>query len=167
MGTDEQCGILCTKSHSKKELEKFRMLIDEEYRVQWQLDGLPVTMRIEDEEYIERGFPLGYVENVEGGENTHYLYNHVRIIVKFSENEEEFDGKRIVGFEVVPMSVNHQVVPGADGAQNGTPSLSTCKKDDPYVIEKQDPQVLEGKEVEVLYTYDVVWEESEIAWANR
>ncbi len=161
MDQDQQCEILCTKSHSKKELKKFRELIDEEYRVQWQMDGLPVTMRIEDEEYIERGFPLGYVESVEG-KDKHYLYNHVRIIVKYSENEEEFDGKRIVGFEVVPMSVKHVVEDGGD-----SPKLNTCKKDDQYHIEKQDPLSLEGDSVEVLYTYDVDFEESNIKWANR
>lgn len=129
--------------------------------MQWQIDGLPVAMRIEDEEYIERGFPLGYVDNVDG-KNQHFLYNHVRIIVKFSENEEEFDGKRIVGFEVVPMSVKHAAIEGGD-----MPSLTTCKKDDQYHIEKQDPMSLEGDNVEVLYTYDVNFEESNIKWANR
>ena len=116
---------------------------------------------------LSEASPFGYVESVDGGKDAHYLYNHVRIIVKFSENEEEFDGKRIVGFEVVPMSVDHQVVAGSDGTQGTSPSLSTCKKDDPYVIEKQDPQSLEGNNVEVLYTYDVNWEESEVEWANR
>jgi transmembrane 9 superfamily protein 2/4 len=165
MNHEEECEILCTKSHNKKDLAKFRELIDEEYRVQWQVDGLPVTMRIEDEEYIERGFPLGYVEQVDGGKDVHYLYNHVRIVVKYSENEEEFDGKRIVGFEVVPMSVKHTVEAAA--VEGASPKLSTCKKGDPFVLEKQDPMSLEGDNVEVLYTYDVNWEESDIVWANR
>ena len=35
----------------------------------------------------------------------HYLFNHVRIIVRYSEEEDEFVGVRVVGFEVVPFSI--------------------------------------------------------------
>jgi hypothetical protein len=35
----------------------------------------------------------------------HYLFNHVRIIVRYYQNEEEFEGTRIVGFEVIPFSI--------------------------------------------------------------
>ena len=38
----------------------------------------------------------------------HYLYNHVRIVLKFHEEPAAFNGARIVGFEVVPYSINHQ-----------------------------------------------------------
>ena len=38
----------------------------------------------------------------------HYLYNHVRIVLKFHEEPAAFNGARIVGFEVIPYSINHQ-----------------------------------------------------------
>lgn len=64
---------------------------------------------------VYRGFPVGAaLERTEAGDSTpkkhYYLYNHVKIIVRYSERSEEHKGIRIVGFEVIPFSVKVLVV---------------------------------------------------------
>ena len=103
---DEACISLCRKQHSKAEIAMFKQMIDAEYRVQWLLDNLPVAVRNDELGYVSRGYPVGFVSTSGKKKQTqHYLFNHVRIIVRYSEEEEEFEGVRVVGFEVVPFSI--------------------------------------------------------------
>ena len=107
------CNILCVKKLKKTDLEKFRRLIQEEYRAHWQIDNLPVIMRVEDEDYIERGFPLGYIETDQSkhGSKAFYLNNHIRIKIKYSNTGDAGDGEgnKIVGFEVMPLSIHQHL----------------------------------------------------------
>jgi len=75
------------------------------------MDSLPVAVRNEHYNYISRGFPVGFVTPPTFKEpNVHCLYNHVRIVVRYNENPQMFQGSRIVGFEVIPFSVKHKWV---------------------------------------------------------
>lgn len=162
MQTDKSCSQLCTMTYDKKQLKKFRTLIDEEFHVHWDIDNLPVaSLEEEDDEYITRGFPMGYMTEKEGsGEQEFFLYNHVKIIVRYSELPDEFEGIRIVGFEVEPYSVKHTY--GAGGV------LSSCTPNTPITRDSQiKPQSMGGNEASVLFTYDVSWIESEVRWENR
>jgi transmembrane 9 superfamily protein 2/4 len=106
MKKDEQCVVLCQKVHKKSEIEMFQHMINREYRVHWLLDALPVAVRNDELGYVSRGYPVGFMGTTAGRKApVHFLFNHVRIIVRFNENEEQFVGTRIVGFEVVPLSV--------------------------------------------------------------
>jgi transmembrane 9 superfamily protein 2/4 len=102
---DEACVVLCRKHHKKTDVEKFKAMIDEEYRVHWSLDSLPVAVRNDELGYVSRGYPIGFAVASKGGKPQHFLFNHVRIIVRYSEEPSEFEGSRIVGFEVVPFSI--------------------------------------------------------------
>ena len=103
---DEACVALCRKQHSKTEIAFFKQMIDAEYRVHWLLDNLPVAVRNDELGYVSRGYPVGFVSTSgKKKQSQHYLFNHVRIIVRYSEEESEFEGVRIVGFEVVPFSI--------------------------------------------------------------
>ena len=91
--------------HKKSEMDMFRHMIDQEYRVHWLLDGLPVAVRSEDGDFVTRGYPVGFVASIATSKRTqHYLFNHVRIVVKYFELEESSES-RIVGFEVIPFSI--------------------------------------------------------------
>ena len=106
MKQDEACIVLCRKTHKKSEVETFKNMIDQEYRVHWLLDNLPVAVRNDELGYVSRGYPVGFVTTTPKSKKPqHYLFNHVRIIVRYSEEEEEFSGSRIVGFEVIPFSI--------------------------------------------------------------
>jgi transmembrane 9 superfamily member 2/4 len=104
MKQDEACVVLCRKEYKKSDMEIFKQMIDQEYRVHWLLDGLPVAVRNDELGFVTRGYPVGFTAQ-SGAKQRRYLYNHVRIIVRYSENPEQFEGSRIVGFEVVPFSI--------------------------------------------------------------
>jgi transmembrane 9 superfamily member 2/4 len=106
MKEEQACIVLCKKNHKKSEIAMFKQMIDQEYRVHWLLDNLPVAVRNDELGYVSRGYPVGFVAATPKSQKPlHYLFNHVRIIVRYSEEEAEFSGARIVGFEVVPFSI--------------------------------------------------------------
>jgi hypothetical protein len=56
--------------------------------------------------FVTRGYPIGFISPSPASKKPqHYLFNHVRIVVRYHENPLEFEGARIVGFEVVPFSI--------------------------------------------------------------
>ena len=67
-------------------------------------------------------------------------------------------GSRIVGFEVEPSSVKHAVKGQWKG---GDTSLSTCGGSASAV------PLSVAAPGEVIFTYDIKWEASEIKWASR
>ena len=93
-------------------------------------------------------------------EGTPYLYNHLRFVVKFHK-EDSFIGARVVGFEVEPLSVKHQY------KGKFTTDMSNLNLLTVPVGPDLPPQPVAGKkeaaaQAEVVYTYDVKWEYSEI-----
>lgn len=79
--------------------------IEQDYRVHWMLDSLPVAVRNIELGLISRGYPVGLTMKVAGKKgHHHYLYNHVRLTVRYNTGVD-FEGIRIVGFEVTPMSI--------------------------------------------------------------
>lgn len=106
MKQEEACVVLCRKSYNKHDIHKFKEMIDNEYRVHWLLDNLPVAVRNDELDFVTRGYPIGFVASTPKRQKPwHYLFNHVRIIIRYNEDETEFGGARIVGFEVIPFSI--------------------------------------------------------------
>ena len=179
------CQTLCYRSYKEKELALFRQIIADDYYVHWKLDDLPVAVRTHEVtigDYVVRGYPVGFRYKIkdEDGQlhSKHYLYNHVRITVRVNLKEEQYeDGYHIVGFEVIPMSIRHEFVKDSDTTKENEEStfnpekasLSTCNAN-VHAEESSDPnlwQSVEGKEENIVYTYDVKWEQSDIQWSNR
>ena len=109
MKKDEQCAVLCRKSYKKEQMSMFRKMIDDEYRVHWLLDGLPVAVRNNELGYVTRGYPIGF-KDTSGKKERHYLFNHVSITIRIHEDPESFEGARVVGFEVVPYSIKVLII---------------------------------------------------------
>ena len=107
MKSDEACVFLCRKVHKKSEVEMFKNMIDNEYRVHWLLDNLPVAVRNDELGYVSRGFPVGFLATTPNKKKPqHYLFNHVRIIVRYNENPDDPNQlATVVGFEVIPFSI--------------------------------------------------------------
>lgn len=106
MKKDEACVVLCRKVHKKAEIEMFKQMINSEYRVHWLLDNLPVAVRNDELGYVSRGYPVGFLATTPRSKKPqHYLFNHVRIVVRYNENPDDQLGATIVGFEVVPFSI--------------------------------------------------------------
>lgn len=135
MKKNKACAVLCKKTYNKREVRRFKTMIDEEYRVHWILDNLPVAVRNEELDFVVRGYPLGFYSSTPQQEKPqHFLYNHVRIIVSYTESEKEYAGARVVGFEVVPFSIKHK---------EESDALSTCNEFKPADFDPDNFQAVE------------------------
>lgn len=186
MGKDEYCKILCRTENTAEDMRAFSELIRRDYRAEWIIDNLPVGMRMYDSDpkdyRYERGMPLGYVvdetdgEPEEEGESgkakkksrankyKHYIFNHIRFRVLVHSDEASFSGSRVVGFEVEPVSVKHQLADGAEWNDAET-SLATCNPSR-AVDSTMTPQDADTPGP-IIFTYDVTWIQSDIEWSNR
>lgn len=93
-------------SLTPSQAKDFKGKIEDEYRVNMILDNLPVGMvKIREEggkpvKTYERGYPVGFKAAIEeGGEQKHFLHNHLRFTILYHKDVET-DLARIVGFEV-------------------------------------------------------------------
>jgi transmembrane 9 superfamily protein 2/4 len=159
--------VLCRKELTSAEAKEFATRIEEDYRVHWVMDNLPSATKYVDEAnpakpitIYDLGFPLGFRGSADipgTKEGVSYLNNHLLLTIKYHK-DESFDGSRIVGFEVEPSSVKHAIKGVWKGDQT---QLSTCGGTASAV----PLSMVAGGEV--IFTYDVKWEASEIKWASR
>ena len=108
-------------------------------------------MRNEEFDYVTRGFPVGFVAPpaFEGGRRMHFLYNHVRIVLKYHEDYEAFKGARIVGFQIIPFSINH-MWDRLEEFDEYTTTLSSCNEMNPAQNDPGNFQSVEEAD-EVIY----------------
>jgi len=165
--------VLCRIELTPKTSHLLASRIKEDYRVHMIMDNLPAATKMIREmpdgktiTMYDRGYPMGFVGSAErtgSVAGTPYLYNHLRFVVKF-HTEESFTGSRIVGFEVEPLSVKHQYK-GKFTLDMSSLNLLTVP-----VGPDLPPQPVSwkpGPSPEVIFTYDVKWEYSDIKWASR
>ncbi len=170
MNLEESCKLLCTAKLSAAQMSAFSSKVGEDYRVNWIVDNLPAATRVVEPALsggnsriitiYERGFPLGFrgspdIPGTLAGVN--YLYNHHRLVLKY-HTDADFEGARLVGFEVEPFSVKHA------GSGGGGVPLS-CSTSAP-VTHSMAPQPL-NVGGEISWSYDVQWEWSDVKWASR
>jgi len=168
MGEPKMCQIVCRAPITEKEAKELKEKIEDEYRVNMILDNLPLVVPVTRQDKNSIAYQGGYHVGAKGlysgtKDEKYFIHNHLSFTVKYHK-DDNLEHSRIVGFEVNPHSVKHQV----DDKWNGVDTrLSTC---DPhaskFVINSDSPQEVEvGKEI--IFTYDVRFEESEIKWASR
>ena len=105
-----------------------------------------------------------------------YVNNHLRFTILVHAPDAGTRASRIVGFEVEPVSVRHDF----NGAWNARdPKLSSCSSlnhpsmvfDENEPPKRRDRKTVPPQRVEegesVVFTYDVVFRDSPIAWASR
>jgi transmembrane 9 superfamily protein 2/4 len=171
VGKETRCQYLCDKTYGAEEIASFVDKIDNEYTVNWILDSLPAAVRMYEDEaqneiHYERGFPLGFAANAKPSDGKrYYLFNHIQFIIQTHAVEKE-DGKtvyRVVGFEVEPWTVKHTK---ADETKPWAGNTKTCTASRP-VSRDDEPQVIDRPDTEVVYTYDVFWQASDVEWSAR
>lgn len=168
MQVTESCKILCKKDYTEAEVKRFQQMIRDDYRVHWIIDNLPSAIRVFDDEdtsveHYENGFPLGIMAVLGQKKNMFYVYNHIRFTIRYHNNPSRYDGSRIVGFLVEPFTVKHKYDSwNADGKKQ---FLSTCNAGK-KVEHTMSPQPI-NEATEVIWTYDVNFEESNVPWASR
>lgn len=163
------CTLQCSVSMDTKTVRWMRKLVQAQYRVQLTLDRLPVLMRSKEYNFAARGYPVGFVappsiEGLETGES--YLFNHLKFVVTYHEDPSSFKGVRITGFDVHPASVNHEVPNHAVDEKTEIPTCNGGRVlNDPsnYLILKQ----VISTPLSVVYSYEVEWVSSTLAWADR
>ena len=170
---DRACTPMCMVRLEGKKLRWMRKLIERQYRVQLQLDSLPVLMRSKELNYAVRGYPVGFRAPQAAGpagkskKADVFLYNHLKFAITYHEDPSQFNGIRITGFDVHPVSITHEIPPS--GVLTAENKLSTCQgmnvENDPstYLSLSFD----QGNSVSVVYSYDVQWIENDLEWADR
>ncbi|NXU58552.1 TM9S4 protein, partial [Turnix velox] len=173
MNMEKKCEVLCnlpnkavtlTVEQSKLVAERIR----EDYYVHLIADNLPVATRLEfysnreEEEkkkekdvQFEHGYRLGFMDG-----NKFYLHNHLSFILYYHREEVEENQEptyRVVRFEVIPQSIK------LEDLKADEKSMCTLPEATGSAPQEIDP----SKENQLLFTYSVHWEESDIKWASR
>ena len=101
MGEQQSCAEVCRVRMDRSQVKRLQKLIEQEYRVQLSLDSLPVVVRSEDSTWVMRGYPIGFQHFKT---KVFYLFNHLRFQIFFHRDPSAFEGSRVVGFEVLPVT---------------------------------------------------------------
>lgn len=157
MAVNSTCQVVCNKTFTDDETKLVYKRIQQEYNVHLLTDNLPCSTKItlkNGEEQYEHGYRLGF----DVAEKKVFLNNHLKLVLHYHQEESSSDGVvkyRVVGFEVVPKSINHESFK-VDG--NGK-----CELPD----EAKPQEIPESGVQRILYTYEVEWRISAVRWASR
>lgn len=193
MKKDVYCQVICQVKLTLHDTKDLKMHIKYGYNNNWIIDNLPSAsvglMRDgKEKKHYAGGFPVGHFTQrpEDEGKKTRkekkkinkeslnldaYIYNHVNIVLDYHEPEAGA-GYRVVGFSIEPKSIKHVFADNYkwDGESTDVSSkkLLTCQEGSTHMVQSSTGEsqlVTEGETV--LYTYDVIWQESEIAWSSR
>jgi transmembrane 9 superfamily member 2/4 len=164
------CQKLCQKTLDRTDAAKLRLHIKYGYHNNWIIDNLPsaaigMSKDGEEKKRYAGGFPIGFMHP---DEDMPYVYNHVNIHIQYHNVS---DGNRVVGFAVEPLSVKHHFqgnyVWDGSSLEGFSHPLETCPNAKQLTREDiSSPQIVKQGEV-IIYTYDVMWERSDIEWSSR
>eukprot|EP01115_Flamella_aegyptia_P013148 TRINITY_DN6862_c0_g1_i2.p1 TRINITY_DN6862_c0_g1~~TRINITY_DN6862_c0_g1_i2.p1 ORF type:complete len:293 (+),score=108.88 TRINITY_DN6862_c0_g1_i2:601-1479(+) len=136
------------------------------------MDGMPaaVVKTVQDASgktlnLYETGYPLGFKGSADIAGTTpgvFYINNHLNIKVKYHQNPEEYAGKRIISFEVEPLSLQYRDFDHNDDKVK-PPSCASSSFTAPQSLELPKDKTT----LKILWTYNVNWELTDITWANR
>lgn len=176
MKIPKTCEVACMKSKLPKvSADNFIKAIDEDYRVHWIVDNLPVGTIDETDQTFERGYPIGFRVR-EGKTLRRYINNHIRIVIQYHDDntldfeemnpENEISKAKIIGFHVRPLSIRHTwndevFVKGITVLNTCNPSQQISRLNDDYEYQ----EVIKGEDI--VFTYDVIFEPTSKEWTNR
>ena len=155
-GNDSFCETLCYNQFDEESINLIKRLIKGNYFINWYIDKLPAGIlsynRDTKETSIDyfKGIPLGYIEN-----DIYYINNHLQFHILI--NEESRNKFNIVGFNILPMSLEHN----ADKAICADSSKNILNN---FLIK---PQALTDANNKILFTYDIIFEKSNITLGLR
>jgi len=174
MERDVWCQVLCQVKMSMKDAYKFKTHIKQGYHNNWIIDNLPSASSGKNREGIPQthyagGFPIGFM-TLKDASAQYYIYNHVNIILDYHQHDKD-DGYRVVGFKVEPLSVRHSFSGGYDwdgeAIDGFTKPLETCSAVNHMAKKSIGVSQIVEKDEKIIFTYDVIWKYSEVAWSSR
>jgi transmembrane 9 superfamily member 2/4 len=171
MRKEVHCQKVCQTKFEKDDFARLKLHIKHGYHNNWIIDNLPSAAIAMDVKGKERklysgGFPIGFMDE---DKKIAYVNNHVNINIDY----HKFDtGYRVVAFAVEPMSVKHKFVGSYiwDGVSIDGMNrvLETCPSSTEHMQQQHIKEFQEvGSDVTIIYTYDVIWKESDVEWSSR
>ena len=151
---DKFCQVLCYNTFDEKNVKIYKKLIKRRYFSNWVVDKLPAGMILYNQETQHtslkyfNGIPLGFYSN-----ESYYIYNHLQFHILLNKVDE--NKYNVVGFNILPLSIKHD---------DSNPICSKTAKDMLQNFELSHQPLTEGN---ILFTYDVVFEYSDITFASR
>lgn len=174
MLTESYCEKACQIELNVADAARLRLHIKYGYHNNWIIDNLPSAavglnaVTGKKQTHYAGGFPIGFLAADTGKP---YIFNHVNIIIDYHQYDPAVEAFRVVGFAVEPISIKHSFQGGYNW--DGTASEGWSKKIDTCEsglhMERnmvQSSQVIAPME-KILFTYDVIWKQSNIAWTSR
>jgi len=153
MAENKECAVLCKDQKWDVQTSKeARYRIEHEYFIHMIMDNLPCatrfTMPDTGETQYEPGYRLGYHNS---GKN--FVNNHLKFVLKY-HLAEDTNTYRVVGFLIETQSIDKQGVQIQD--------------DGSCTLDSKGPQEISSNgETNIHFTYQVVWEQSNVKWASR
>jgi len=175
MLTESYCEKLCQVELSTADAARLRLHIKYGYHNNWIIDNLPsaavglnaVTRK--KQKHYAGGFPIGFLSADTGKP---YIFNHVNIIVDYHQYDPEIESYRVVGFAVEPISIDHKFTGGFDwdgvATEGWSKKLETCPQSGTHMEREmvRSSMLIEPK-TKIIFTYDVIWKQSDVAWSSR
>jgi transmembrane 9 superfamily protein 2/4 len=172
MKSNITCKVLCTRGGSDSsnpaltsaDVNLLVQRIKDEYNVNMMVDNLPVAatgLLVDGTVLYAHGVPVGDAEVDTGSV---FLYNHYRFTIKYHE-EENYEGARVVGVEVKPVSVFQTDKISQRCDQDGNPPKGMDQTQPRMIL--TGPNAPKDKDVKITFSYDVFWVPSPVSWASR
>ena len=157
---NKYCETLCSSNLDKVALKRLTKFIDRKYSSHWSLDKLPAGLMSYN--YDTNGLDVNYVNGVPLGKKEngkYYIYNH--FLFKILLNKIADKKFNIVGVSILPMSIKHN--------ETNPECEKEYDKDFIYknVVKEQEVINENGANQTILFTYDMIFEYSNITLASR
>lgn len=153
MAKDKTCQVMCKSAYEKQDSSFMGRKIRAGYSYNWIVDGLPAARNVVEKkthsQFYSPGFPIGEVD----ANNNAYLYNHFNIKIEYHVRNLDY---RVVGVIVEPLSLDRLKIDDKTASAD-----EICDSSLEKVVISRD------KEAQVLFTYSVLFIESDTAWATR
>lgn len=168
MREPELCHVVCRMTLDAKTAKEFKDKIQDDYRVNMILDNLPLVVPIqrlvrEAPPVYQLGFHVGLKGQYAGSKDEKaFIHNHLSFTVKYHKDLQT-ESARIVGFEVKPFSVKHEY----EGTWSENTRLTTCDPHAKKTVTGSNALQEVGDKQEIIFTYDVDFQESDVKWASR
>merc|ERR1740130_1838525 len=123
-----------------------------------------MSLRVAATRFVRTGAGGGeftYMDGFPGGveqQGRYFIHNHVKLDLKYHRQPDEFEGYRIVGFEVEPHSVTQATRPDGNAVATFTAMCQEGVASPAFDLDLHE---------DIVFTYDVTWTESPIRWSTR
>jgi transmembrane 9 superfamily member 2/4 len=166
MKKNKTCVKLCDAvTLEQADIDLFVTRIKEDYNANWMVDNLPaaaVGLLVSGMPLYARGIPIGGIEDGD----RYFIYNHWKLVVKYHDDPKLYEGSRIVGFDVQPVSIAQAEKVHESCVDDGVTGITPDTQPRAVIKDMKNPSAIKAP-VKLMYSYDIGWAPSEIQWSTR